>query len=1002
MDEDVPPSLYVLAGECLSKNPDERPESFVKIGDRLREIYLEVAGSSYSRRDIEDAALRVAGLNKKGISLYDMGMKEDALKTLEHAVKADPSHLYSSYNHTLLLWERGKMTDREVIRWLQMKAESHAGEWRPLYFLGLAHIARRDNEAAEEALREAIKTVATDGKVKVALEEVERVRDSWPHYLLTLKGHENSVNSVDISPDSRFALSGSDDRNLRYWDLITGECLYVLKGHERDIRSVDISLDGRFALSAGDDKNIRYWDLIMGDCLCTLEGHERALKSVAFSPDGRFALSGGDGKIIRYWDLAAEECLRMLNGHERAINDIAVSPDGRFALSGSDDRSVKYWGLDTGECLLTLEGHERAVSSVDISSDGAFALSGGDDRVIRCWDLKTGECTNTLAGHDDAIVGVAIIGDDRFAFSQGRDKTMRLWDLETGACLRTIDRHDRVGSSVAVSADGRFALSDSDDKDLCLWYLGGVEPLRLPLVVGQIDKTETQIAHATDFSVLKGRVEECIENRNWRGAAEYLHRVRAFPGYERHPEVMDLWNQIGLRGVRKTSNACWLKHVFRGHEDWVNSVAMSSDGRYAVSGSDDKTVRIWDMESGECLHVLSGHEDRISSVAVSPGSRYVISGGHDRALRLWDLRLGEGLSALEGHKNWVSSVAFSPDGKLALSGSDDQTIGLWDIKTGDRLREIEGCKSEVRSVAISPDGNAALSACDDGVLHMWDLKTKMCLHRFEGHDGWVSSVAISPDGRSALSGSLDNTLRLWDLRGGSCLRILEGHKDWIRAVAISPDGRFALSGGHNRNLRLWDLRTGECLHILKGHDDWISSVAFSPDGRYALSGSHDATLRLWEFDWGYEFPAEVDWAEAATPYIESFVVLHMPFDTDEVVRQGRPVWNEQDFAQLLHDLSLRGYGWLKQEGVGRKLDAITTAYEESGLVPNTVDTYSRPTLDMTEDPTALHCICCGQRFPASALSTAGFCGDCQKYTTRKRDGDEQGSWWKRLTGRSQV
>jgi len=995
----IPASLGSVIKECLSERPEARPDSFTQLQERLEEAYREVAGSSYPRRILDEASLQVANLNKKGISLYDVGMKDEALSALEEAVEADPSCLDSSYNHTLLLWERGKKTDREVIKWLEMKAESLPGEWRPLYYLGMAHIARKDVSAAEVAFQEALRFVSVDGKIKAVLEEVERAKDKWPRLLLTLKEHERAVNSVAIAPDGRFGLSGSDDKSLRYWDLLTGECIRTLKGHERTVNSVAISPDGRFALSGSDDKSLRYWDLLTGECIRTLKGHERAVNSVVVTPDGRFSLSGSDDKSLRYWDLLTGECMRALEGHERALNSVAIAPDGRFALSGSDDKSLRYWDLLAAECIRTLEAHERAVNSVAISPDGRFALSGSDDKSLRYWDLLTGECIRTLEGHEDGVSTVAIPTGDGFAVSQGRDKTIRLWDLVTGACLRTIDRHDRAAGSGAISPDARFLLSGSDDKNICLWHLGGVEALRLPLVMEQVEKLETQMAHASDFSALKRRVAECIDRKNWRGAAEYLQRARAFPGYERHPEVMDLWQGIGLKGVRKAFNACWLKGILEGHEDWVNTAAFSPDGKFALSGSDDKTLRLWDLATGENTRVFRGHEDRVSSVAISPRGKFAISGGHDRTVRLWGLETGEALGVLEGHRDWVSSVAISPDGRFALSGSDDKSLCLWDIRMGERLRVLDGLEGEVRSVAISPDGRFALSGSDYNTPCLWDLRTRGCLHTFKGHEGWVSSVAITPDGRFALSGSLDNTMRLWDMRTGTCFRVFAGHEDWVRSVAISPDGRFGLSGGHDKTLRLWDLRTGECLHILRGHEDWISFVGFSHDGRFALSGSHDGTLRVWEFDWGYDFPVEVNWGEGALHYLEIFLTLHTPCNAGNTARQGNPVWTEEDFILLLHELSLRGYGWLKPEGVQKKLDMLAAAREDTdpGLVVGTL--LPQPNSEMSEDSAAMHCICCGRRFPAAVLSAADFCPDCKRDLSRKPEGDEHGSWWKRLTGR---
>lgn len=994
----VPALLSALIGECLREDPDGRPESFSVLGERLREMYPELVGGSYPRRDVENGSLRIADLNRKGISFFDIDMKDEALGAVEEAVKGDPSHLDSGYNHTLLLWERGRITDREVVRWLEMKAESHAGEWRPLYFLGLAHIARRDTGGAEIALNEALKAVSADGKVKAALEEVERFRDVWPHLLLTLKGHEHPANSAVICPQSRFAVSGGEDRSLRYWDLITGECLRTYKGHERAVKSVALSADGRFALSGGEDKSLRYWDLGTGECLAVLRGHERAVNCVAVGAGGRFAVSGGDDRMVLLWDLGTGECLRTLKGHERAVSCVAISSDGGRAVSGSADKSLCSWDLGTGECLVVLKGHERAVNCVALSPDGRLALSGSDDKSLRLWDLDTGECLLTLNGHEDRIGGVAVSADNRFAVSQGADRTLRLWDLTTGACMRTVDRQSRSVGCMDLSPDARFVLSGRDDNELSLWYLGDLQSVRLPLVVGEAARDEAPLIHTSDFSVLKERVVECMRGRNWRGAAEYVHRARAFPGYERHPEVMDLWHEIGLKGVRKAFNSCWPKVSLRGHQDWVNCAAISPDGKTAVSGSDDRTMRLWDLRTGENLRVFEGHEESISSVAVSPVGGLALSGSRDSTLRVWDLRTGESRGILGRHHGWVSCVAISADGRLALSGGDDRTICLWDMKTGESRGAIEGLGSGVRTLAFSPDGSHALSSGDDSVASLWDLGSSVRLHALEGHESWIGSVAISADGRYAVSGGLDCTLRLWDLRSGTCLMEMRGHDDWVRGVAISPDGRFALSGGHDKNLRLWDLRTGECLHILKGHEDWVSCVAYSPDGRYALSGGHDATLRLWEFDWGYELPAEVDWVEAATPYLESFLTLHTPIGSGGVAREGTPVWTDEQFLELLQDLSLHGYGWLRPEGVARKLNALSAARAE-GPVSNAPDIMSRLSLELGEQPTGMHCFGCGKRFTAGTLNSAGFCSECQAYVGRKQDVDEQASWWKKLTGR---
>ncbi len=290
-----------------------------------------------------------------------------------------------------------------------------------------------------------------------------------------------------------------------------------------------------------------------------------------------------------------------------------------------------------------------------------------------------------------------------------------------------------------------------------------------------------------------------------------------------------------------------------GHTGGVHSVAFSPDGRFALSGSEDLTLKLWEVATGKELRSFTGHTGSVSSVAFSPDGRFAISGGgtsYRGELKLWDLATGEEVRSFSGHSSDVKSVAFSPDGRFGLSGSD-RTLKLWEVATGKELRSFSGHTDQVQAVAFSPDGRFALSGSLDKTLRLWEVATGKERRSFNGHTGWVNSVAFSPDGRFALSGSEDETLKLWDVVTGKELRSFNGDSGIVWSVAFSPDGRFAVSGGWD-GTKLWELSTGRELHSFSEHTGQVLSVAFSPSGRFVLSGSNDNTLKLWELATGKE------------------------------------------------------------------------------------------------------------------------------------------------------
>lgn len=310
------------------------------------------------------------------------------------------------------------------------------------------------------------------------------------------------------------------------------------------------------------------------------------------------------------------------------------------------------------------------------------------------------QCLHRHSTAQSTAYSVAISPDGQLLVSGGNDRTIKVRSLHTGRILRTLSGHSGSVYTVAISPNGRTLVSGSWDNTIKVW------------------------------------------NLHTAGNAGWTPR---------------------LQGIAPTSRILGdgLLYTLSGHSGEVNSVAISPDGQTVASGSEDQTINLWDLRTGELLSILTGHSDAVKSVAFSPDGKTLASGSADYTIKLWHLHAGELLHTLPGHSNWVKCVAISPDGQILASGGQDKTIMLWHLHTGELYSQLTGHWGEVNSVVISSDGQTVLTCSWDETIRLWHLGTGAQLHSFEGHQGAVACVAISPDRQKIVSGSWDRTIRVW-------------------------------------------------------------------------------------------------------------------------------------------------------------------------------------------------------------------------------------------------
>ena len=485
------------------------------------------------------------------------------------------------------------------------------------------------------------------------------------------------------------------------------------------------------------------------------------------------------------------------------------------------------------------------VSAIEFSllSPEAGAWAGPATLIRR--DLKAGERGSYL--HLISLLAYELLGGPRQRVeTAGLYTPIAALTTEGNAVLRR-GLFDELSSSAELAQQLAASVGSNAPAALPISGVGEMTPARLTQAVSSESKALVKASRKSALPALL-LILGIVAATTIGITGYFIHqRLRPPAEGERAPPAISSSGIPQATVDTKEGAIARPVRVLTGHSGPVRAVAVTPDGGRIVSGSDDQTLRCWDLQTGQTTQVLRGHTGAVTALAVTPDGRQTVSASDDKTVRIWDLQTGQA-RVLTGHTDDVDSVAILPGGRRFVSGSHDGELRIWDFETGQTV-SVLGPHTHAMvfdSLAVTPDGRRAITGLTDGTLRVWDLGTGQIVSVLTGHTALVDSVALTPGGHRAISGSWDFTLRVWDLKTSQALRVLKGHTGAIADVAVIAPGSRAISASYDQTLRVWDLETGQTVLTFTENVSKFRSVAVTPDGHYAISGSMDGALRIWD------------------------------------------------------------------------------------------------------------------------------------------------------------
>jgi WD40 repeat protein len=656
-------------------------------------------------------------------------------------------------------------------------------------------------------------------------------------------------------------------------------------GHHNSTTCLSFSADGNKLVSADEGGFILLWDVRSGRLLRKIKEHSNLVKHLAFTADGKNFVTISFDQTIRVWDSKTGKLVRKMTSYGTSESSFAISSDSRWIAYEPKKNNIVVEDLLTGSHAKTLNRHTKSVLSLSFSANNRYLVSTAFDNLALVWDLETARVLHTLDGGSTYFEHAFFLEGDQTICASLRAGPIQFWDWQSTRLIRSISYNEPfyytlepgpAGKTFIVHGSKNFAIwtavapdslhyLEPPQKNESYWrtaYNPSGSHIALGTNLGNVflydiasgslshqyktrDRDVSAVALSADAQMIaSGSIDYRITLWNLRLAKEAgylydhglsLHNARYTPdgkyfitsNYGR----LSFWNMLTGRRERQIRI-----------DAYIRNIAVSKDAQLLLTASDDKIIRLWNLQSGRLVQTFTGHGESIDLVRFFSNEKQVMSVSGDKTVRFWNIADGKELRRITLPDQVQLFALDTKEKRMIIRGNE---TFIWDLATGKRKTELtHGDMITIEDAVFSPDQRFVATGGSDKSARIWNAETGKLIFILRGHTEKVEQVDFSEDDPTLVTVPEFGNAILWNFKTGK--RIAElAHAD-ILSVQFVAGSHQLLTAGRDGITKAWDARTGRFQFEMNRHNGWVWEILFNEKMKRFTTTSTDGTSKTWD------------------------------------------------------------------------------------------------------------------------------------------------------------